>query len=681
MTGIIFGVDILPGSSPFSKNPRYALVVLEGEAVLDRFPDATFYQLSRLIHQRRPTIVALDNVFELAPDLDALRRFVSSLPPQTLLVQVTGSPQKSRSLQEVAAEYGLASPRRFDALEEALASARLAGLNAGVEVKVLEDETRVLVTRNVSLGPGGSSQGRYRRSVHTSILRVTNSIRKALSGSNLDFDLFKEKSDFGLDKSEFVVYAPRIKLSGIVKPFRGGSIRVIIQPVYKDKIEFASRRTSPDTVMRGPKIDEKKLIVGLDPGITCGLAVLSLKGDVLHLRSQKGLTRGDLTRIVAGLGVPIIVAADVRPEPEFVKKFASSLDAFLFIPEYSLQVLEKQELAQEFSAKSRVDVKNAHERDALAAAAKAFRHYKNKFEQIEAYASDNHLSLPLDEVKALVVRGRPLTDAFEAVSKRIQDIPKPLTVEETVAKPSLSPEETQPLINQLRSKTSDQGRQIENLREEIELLQRKLRDSEAIREAAEKELARKKSIEELEIKKEREYSALRREIENLRRQLQSKDIEIQAYIGRLEILRRLNLQNAREEMVLLKPIDSFTTNGIEVASKLYNIKEGDNVILIDASGGGASTADNLAKVGVNLVVSSTPMSHQAEETFQRYNIPVVKSDQLKLSWVEGLPYAEVSRLKKALKESLEKKKEEEAISDLSKLIGEYKRERQTSDSA
>ena len=673
MTVVIFGIDVLSGGSPFSRNPRYALVVLEDEQVLERFPEINFFQLSKLISLYKPAILATDNVFELSSDIEGLRKFVSSVPSNLRLIQVTGAPPKQRGLQELAVEYGLPSPKRLNPLEEAEACARLAGKNAGAEVKLLEDETRITVTRNVSLGPGGSSQSRYRRSVHTSILRVTNSIKRVLERSGLDFDLFREKSDFGLDKGEFVVYAPRVKLAGLVRPFRGGSIRVSILPVYKEKIDFLSHYpTSLRDIQVGRKDHERRLIVGLDPGATCGIALLSFKGEVLHLKSQKGLSRGDLTRLLTDFGEAVIIATDVRPLPEFVKKFSATLRLVVFIPEYSLSVSEKQELAGEFSSKSGMEVRNLHERDALAAAAKAYRHYKNKFEQIEVFVSENPSMVAVDEVKTLVVRGYPIVKAFKALAKK-SEISPPVEVTET--KRLLTSEETQAPVKQLRAKVFDQSMLIEKLRGEIENLQRALTELGASRESLEKELSRKRSKEEMEIKKEREWFNLRRGVNNLQKQLQAKDVEIQGYLQRLELLKRVNLMKVREELLLLKPIDSFTTEGIDIASKLYNIKNGDAILLIDGRGGGASTALNLVNLGVRIVVSATPISHQAEETFIRGEVPVIPSGALELSWIEGLPYVDPSILRMVLKESIRSSGEEEAVQDLSKLVDEYKRDR------
>jgi len=59
-------------------------------------------------------------------------------------------------------------------------------------------------------------------------------------------------------------------------------------------------------------------------------------------------------------------------------------------------------------------------------------------------------------------------------------------------------------------------------------------------------------------------------------------------------LQRLRELESKGELILLKPIDRFTAEGLERASKLYEIKPGDYVLLLDATGGGATTARKLA---------------------------------------------------------------------------------------
>lgn len=260
----IFGIDILAGKSPSSlSQPNYALVILQDQNIIKKVNGVSKNQLIRLIGTYKPDILAVDNIYELEPSSNDLKAFVALLPPKTKVIQVTGSPSSASSLQETAIKQGLRPPSKLSPMEEAETCALLAEKSVGVEAQFLENETQILVCRNVSLGPGGSSQTRYRRKIHNSILDITRRIKSTLDDFDFDYDLFKEDSDFGLERSEFIVYAPRSKLYGIVKSRSGAYVKVSVNPIFREKIEFVPRKQgSVDVHHASPS---RKLIIGVDP--------------------------------------------------------------------------------------------------------------------------------------------------------------------------------------------------------------------------------------------------------------------------------------------------------------------------------------------------------------------------------------------------------------------------------
>lgn len=215
----IFGIDIYSHyklDSP--KARRYALTILEDEVIVEQYKDISWSHILRLIRIRKPTFLAVDNVYELVQDINSLRNLFSNLPSETRIIQVTGFQGAAGTLQEATSRQGLTPPSRTSPIEESEACARMAEKGVGADVKVLENETKILVCRNVGLGPGGSSQSRYRRRIHSSILNITKKIEEALTRTGLDYDLFPEKSDFGLERACFYVYASRSSLHGLIKP-------------------------------------------------------------------------------------------------------------------------------------------------------------------------------------------------------------------------------------------------------------------------------------------------------------------------------------------------------------------------------------------------------------------------------------------------------------------------------
>ena len=92
---VIFGIDIATGSSRAKELPRYAVAVLKDGQVthhtMVRFP-----RILKMVREKHPEYLAVDNIFELAPDKKELVRFLDKLPEGVRLVQVTGGLHKKK---------------------------------------------------------------------------------------------------------------------------------------------------------------------------------------------------------------------------------------------------------------------------------------------------------------------------------------------------------------------------------------------------------------------------------------------------------------------------------------------------------------------------------------------------------------------------------------------------------
>ncbi len=664
---IIFGIDVYPHyAKSINKfgDRYYALVIGEGNAITRRLKVSRGHLL-QLVHRHKPSIIAVDNIFELAPDLEDLRRMFSALPAETRVIQVTGTPKDAISLQDAAVQFGFKPPLKTSPFEEGELCVKLVALSVGSEVRVLGNETKILVSRSVSLGPGGSSQTRYRRKIHVSILNMTRSIEKALRREGIDYDLFPEEADFGLERANFTVYAPRTRLRGIIHSGHGEHIRVKVSPTYRERIEFVDWNSS--LPISSPNNQDKRLIVGIDPGTTCGLAVITFDATPLYVGSKKGLTRGELLSIVTSLGKTVIVAADVVKVPTFVGKLAKTLDAVVFTPETLLGAVEKQNITQEYVKKHDLSLKGSHARDALAAAIKAFQHYRNKFEQIEAEVKKAQLSIPLDEVKALVVKGQSVQKAISLMSYY-----KPIDNEEETSFEILRPISGDDEIRNLRRAISIYKDQVKRVRETNERLMIQVKSLESRIAMFRGSLDAERRREIREIRRDREYQVLKREIKKLREQLSRFQQEV-------EQPQRLASSAFREmvhkdEMTLLKPVEFFTKEGLEQAYKLYDVGQGDILILLDSSGGGSSTSEKMVERGIKAVVVCTPMAYQAEEVFKRYSIPILAYKGLKIEWVEGYPYIRSDALNSALNEA-ETQSRHNSEKIIREIIDEYREER------
>ncbi|MBS7287586.1 MAG: DUF460 domain-containing protein [Candidatus Freyarchaeota archaeon] len=663
----VLGVDILPASSPSSKTPpKYAAFLLEnGEGRLyDRLSKR---ELIALINSVKPDIVAMDNVFELASNQKGIISFMASCPPFTRLVQVTGSPVSGALPLSVVASQNGFQVGELSPAKAAEVCARLAANGVGYVVRVFENETRIVVARGRCPGHGGWSSERFKRRMYNLILQTTKEIQRRLDEAGIEYDLHVEEVEGGAKRSKFTVYAERSVVNRIVKPYRGDII-VAIQPILLERLEWIPLAQGP--TMLAPK---KWLIIGIDPGVTCGVAVLDLNGNLLLLESEKDLSRMTLVRKITSLGIPVLLASDVNPPPSLLEKLAGMLNSRVFCPPRSLTVSEKRELVQKFVEEKHVKVLDSHQRDALASALKAFHTFKNKFERAEAKARSLGHRLPSDQLKVMVLRGLSVSEAISILSpSRVEKVKE----EQTPQQPDL-----EVLLNKLesyRAKIKRLRRGLIRVREQNvalaaeksqleEELQRLRETLETINIGAKSE-----DVERLVERYKDEIKALKYEIFKLKEELSNARHEIAS-------MKRMRAMEIRGVVYPLKVVKRFTQNEIRKTDEAVGINKGDIVLLLDGSGGGRVTASVLIEKGVKAVISKTAMSHLALEAFLEANIPVFFSDEVPIKQVDEFAIVDKNEFDALLSryfEEKEKAEREEQKRRLEKLLETYRMERE-----
>ena len=112
--------------------------------------------------------------------------------------------------------------------------------------------------------------------------------------------------------------------------------------------------------------DKNLLIVGIDPGITVGYAVLGIDGNLIGLGSSKALDLNSLISEIIKFGRVVLVGTDKFKTPSLVHAFATKLGAEVVNPKEDLKVEEKKESVSDLKHA------NEHEGDALAAALLAY---------------------------------------------------------------------------------------------------------------------------------------------------------------------------------------------------------------------------------------------------------------------------------------------------------------------
>jgi predicted RNase H-like nuclease (RuvC/YqgF family) len=652
---IIYGIDIARGSPRARELPRYALAILrDGEvshqSMLRR------QKILNMIQRDRPEIIAVDNIFELAADRSELLSLMERLPEGVKLVQVTGG-LHPEPLVRIARKHGLSfDPENPN--DEAEACVRLADMGIGHEVSLFEDITKIKVSRARSLGRGGWSQNRYRRKVHGAVLQRSREIENVLKDlsreKGIRFESVNVKGFGGYVRSEFTVYAKRGEVP--IHPMASNDAQVSVRSVERDKIRYIPLK---------PMIQRRKFtIVGLDPGTTVGIAILSLDGDLLYLKSFRGIAPDEVVKLIAEYGKPAVIASDVTPMPGSVEKIRRSFNAVPASPGIEVSAEEKIALGKTFG------YSNDHERDALTAALLTYRSYKNIFTRIEKKAPEN---ADIELIKLHVIRG----DSIEAAIEKAQaasgahEKPKARTVPE-------KPEEktVDESLLKMREVVQRQGEQIQNLQEYVEELKQALVTKDRKISKLESRLKGFKKEAYSEVRKSKELQIRDSTIESLKKELSNKNKTVRELRRRSNKLRKIQKMEIRGEGTPVKVIAAFTKESIAETKEKYGLKEGDVVFLENPSGGGAATAQILVEARVRAVIIPEDISHAAEDTFFKGDVPVLRDIQLERA--DDFAMAEPEALKAAIaawEKEAEKKHRREKEDELQNLFEEYRSER------
>lgn len=647
---LIVGIDII------SEEPKRFAVVSWSNGRIIKHGEFTFYRLLRFIRAKKPAIIAMDNIHELG---EYLRKFIRAIPQGTKIVQVTGRPGEQKALWNLAKEHGIRIGNKFDPYEEAKICALLASRGVGYEVLPFEDEVIIKVSRGRSQGKGGWSQDRYRRRIHNLIQNKVREIEETLKRANIPFDLEIKEKDQGLERGEFRVYTSREELAGLIKPMKGGDVEIRIRPVERKTFEFVPLKS--ESAIR----ERKSIIVGLDPGITVGIAALDLNGEILALYSERNMAVSDIVRFISEVGHPIIIATDVNPAPGLVEKISRSFKAMLFVPRESLKVEEKNELLKNLG----ISADDDHQRDALAAAYKAYLRLKPKLDHVEAKLREMGITKKGEEIKALVVQGYNLGEAILKVKEKEKTKEEIKTTESVETSVDLTPyieriKELENTINLLERENQDLKAVIEEQRKIIENLENKL--------ATYDEKIREKIIREKEMEiREKRIAYLEKELREARSIIEklSKD---------LVLAKRMHLLELKGTAVPLKVIQNLTWKEIEELERSAGIKKEDVLYVVNPSGAGKSIAEHLAERGIKALISAKTLPNLVYETLREKKIPILYEDEIEVKRVDDFAIVDREELEGVIKEKLKRWEEEEKereVQEFLRLVEEYRLER------
>jgi predicted RNase H-like nuclease (RuvC/YqgF family) len=563
------GVDVEPGCRGGSDR-CYSVALVEDGRLIAKYESIPLYRLIRLAWEYKPDLIAVDNITELASSEHELAKLASMLPVETGIIQVTRLPDGSfvdiRKLAKLAGlEPGQSKPTP---LRTAYLAAMLAYLGYGSQVKFVEEKTKIVISKSRRLKHGGMSNPRFQRRVRAAILRAMKDVKKLLDKHRIDYDLMIRKSGGGLDSAIFVVYASRDALKGLVKPYEDNDVRIEIKPVYTGKILFETVENDDATV-------KPYLIVGVDPGISTAVALIDIHGRFINAVSRRGFDRSEVIEFIRQHGVPVLVATDVRPAPDFVKKLASTLGVPVYEPPASLTVEEKRSIFESYTQKyPRLRrIADSHIRDALAAAIKAYMSYEPKFRQIDSYTSKIGLEINIDAVKADVIRGATIAEAVERAINQLLTGVTPHTYLVRRVRREAGGQQARQEQKEEPAREQDRLRmEIEKLRAENRVLRDRLEELVETIRRLESEYRLFKMEHNQLLEKDREVARLANEVALLRSELEKER-------QRVERLKK-TLQNYSEALMLVakglavpilavEELDSRSFERIKSTARMY----------------------------------------------------------------------------------------------------------------
>jgi predicted RNase H-like nuclease (RuvC/YqgF family) len=645
------GVDIESGS-PEGGNARYSLVVIKcGGPLIYKAESSSLARLVRVAWDYRPRRLGVDNVYELGGDERRLSRVLSLLPPDLEVFQVTLVDGVFLDVREVAVRAGIVEDfSKMNPLRTSYVVAMLACMGYGTSVRSVEEKTVVQVSKLRSHSSGGWSQQRYQRRVRAAIHSIATSIKEALDRAGLDYDYYYKESRGGLESAVFTVYAPRDVVRGVVEEVRGPDYVVKVKPVYRSKLLVATG---------GRGLQSRPLIVGVDPGVTTGVALVDLDGRILHVTSIRAADRGSVVELISRYGKPVIVAVDVSEVPDSVRKLATQLGANIYTPPHDLTSIEKRDLIERFAGE--VKLRDSHERDALAAAYKAYLSLREKLEDVEEKLRDMGAEIEREEVKRWVLEGLSLAEALErALEKAIEDVEfregRVRREERRVQQVDVT--EYLVEIERLRAQRESLEARVRELEESLRDYERRLRDAQSTIRV---EIARDAEIAKLKSRVE----ALEREVDRLRAEKERLEEEV------VRIAKTITAVSSGE-LVLARRIPILTVRNLR---REEEFRGGDIVIVDNTNMFENEAIAELARMKVKAVLLQnldSPLANILREKL----IPALDARKYKIEEIHGIVLVESKVLADAEVEK-ERLKALRKPPDIERIVEEYRRERRS----
>jgi len=635
------GVDINPSLS--REEVTYSIAYLNEERIIFSSERVNFKELLRYVRKFKPDILATDNIFELAKDENELRKLAFLLPDETNIVQVTGNPSNpTDTLVSIARGKGIEVGSKLSPLETAILAAKLALQGIGYKIKLRENETFILVTKATEPAAGGMSMNRYKRRIYGSIYQAISEIKSELTKNNLAYDFFPSKhSDGGV----FIVQAQREMVRKYVKPYEGYGIRIRILPVVRNRIISKEEMRNYNRL----------LIVGYDPGLTVGIAILDIKGNLLFLESMKYAGLDEIREKIARLGKPVIIATDKSVVPAMINRLASDFGAEIWKPQRDLQTEEKKNIAKDYLyGNEKVDIKiDTHKRDALAAAILAFRKYKSLYEEIEKELKNQKI----EEISPQLI--------FERVIKTRRNIKE--IIEEELEKR----ENKEPAIIETKSQYNKE--EIEKIKKKLEemvrlfrVLQDIIQEKEEVIAKLNKKIERLKDEERIRIKTNEMINILNQKIENLEEENTKLKKKLEDNSQFLSIVIKALEEIAKGRAILLE---------IEEVEKIQEQKEKDVRYFNSIPNLDVKILNAFIKNRTKAIIFKEKFDETSKKYLETHDIAIIKLDELPHIEIDKFVVIDKEELRKTIESKISeiRNKNRDEKEKIMKIFEDYRR--------
>ena len=589
----VFGIDIRKGSiRSQSVAPHFSLVRVEDGKVISEEKEVSIPKLFRLIRRERPDILAVDSVQEIAASDKELFSFLSAMPPETRLVQVTGDGVKMESLPAVAARYNLKFDKTNPA-EEARASALIASFGGGYEVLAFEGVTTVTVSRGRSLGRGGWSQNRYVRKVHGGVKTRAREIEAKLAEAGLSYTVESRRAFGGESRTIISVHAPREAVP--VAGMKSGDIQVHVIPKRRDKISYVplTRKTS-------------YVIVGLDPGTTVGLSILDLDGNLLHTASVRAQSPAEVIAEISRIGKPVVVATDKAEMPAGVEKIRRAFAAVPWTPKKDILIKEKYAAAEGYS------FADDHQRDSLAAAVLAFRSFQPKFENLKKRLP---AGTDIDFVRAGIIRGKTLDQILSPASVKPEEVESPPDVlEQPLDEKDLE-------IIRLTSEVQKLRKLIRGLSEDLESRDKSLR-------SLQRRLSLERNERTADVLLSEEITSRDKELAQTKKALRKEERRSKNLRIRLDRMKNYVALQAGDGCLAIKVMQLLSRDAVKSVDEEMGVHDGDILYVLKIDGWGKSVLRDLSDAKIKAVIFPKLTYDRAREQhlieeFRKLNLPAL----------------------------------------------------------